>query len=71
MPPTLPHSSRTPTQSDVLGGSLNDSTSMRRMDGTTDSMGKNLGEPRELGMDREAWHAAGHGVAKSQTRLGK
>ena len=35
----------------------------------TDSMDVNLGELRELVMDREAWHAATHGVTKSQTRL--
>ena len=35
----------------------------------TDSMDMGLGGPRELVMDREAWHAAIHGVAKSQTRL--
>ena len=39
------------------------------MDGITDSMDMSLGEFRELVMEREAWHAAIHGVAKSQTRL--
>ena len=39
------------------------------MDGITDSTEVNLSELRELVMDREAWHAAIHGVAKSRTRL--
>ena len=43
---------------------------MRWLDSITDAMNMNLGKLREMVRDRETWHAAVHGVAKNQTRLG-
>ena len=53
-----------------IEGRRRGSQRMRWLDGITDATDMNLGKLREVVRDREAWHAAVHGVSKRQTRLG-
>ena len=54
----------------IAGGRRRGHQRMRRLDGITDAMDMDLGKLQDMVKDRQAWHAAVHGAAKSRTQLG-